>query len=168
MEDGLSDPDGAARDESPTQRADRNWNELLQELRVTQTGIQILSGFLLTLPFQQRFTELDPFLRGVYLTAVSLATVSTALVVAPVASHRLVFRQHLKIELVSVSDRLARLGLATLALTVVCVVTLVFGFVLDRNAGIFAGAVTLAFFAIQWVVVPLLSLRRPSAARSQS
>ena len=78
------DTDGTERDETATQRADRNWDELLQELRVTQTGIQILSGFLLTLPFQQRFTALSEPLRILFLVAVALATTSTGLVVAPV------------------------------------------------------------------------------------
>ena len=103
-----SDPNGSERDETPTERADRNWDELLQELRVTQTGIQILSGFLLTLPFQQRFTALDPPLRTLFLIAVAMATLSTGLVVAPVAAHRLLFRKRQKIALVDTADRLAR------------------------------------------------------------
>ena len=123
------DPDGAERDETATERADRNWNELLQELRVTQTGLQILTGFLLTVPFQQRFPELDPALRLVFLFALGLAVVSTVIVVAPVASHRILFRRSAKPELVSSANRSTKAGLATLALTIVAVVVLVFGFV---------------------------------------
>jgi len=155
-----SDPDGAERDETPTERADRNWNELLQELRVTQTGLQILTGFLLTVPFQQRFPELDPALRLVFLLALGMAVISTVIVVAPVASHRILFRRSAKPELVSSANRLTKAGLATLALTIVAVVVLVFGFVSGTTAAVVAGVVALAFFVVQWVVVPARLLGR--------
>jgi len=154
------DPDGRERDETATERADRNWNELLQELRVTQTGLQILTGFLLTVPFQQRFGELPDLLRIVFLVALSLAVISTVLVVAPVASHRVLFRRRAKRELVSNADRLTKAGLATLALTIVAVVVLVFGFVAGPTAALVAGAIALVFFVIQWVVVPARLLGR--------
>jgi hypothetical protein len=154
------DPDGAERDETATERADRNWNELLQELRVTQTGLQILTGFLLTVPFQQRFPELDPTLRFVFLLALALAVVSTVIVVAPVASHRILFRRSAKPELVSAAHRLTKAGLATLALTIVAVVVLVFGFVAGTTAAVVAGVLALAFFVVQWVVVPARMLGR--------
>jgi len=148
------------RNETPAERLDRNWSELLQELRVTQTGIQILSGFLLTLPFQARFTELDPVLVAVFLTAVVLGTLATALIVAPVTAHRLLFRLHAKDLLVSSGDRMAKAGLSLLALAVVMVVALVFGFVLDLTAGLVAGGIALATFLVLWVGVPLLLARR--------
>ena len=154
------DPDGPERDETATERADRNWNELLQELRVTQTGLQILTGFLLTVPFQQRFGELDPPLRVVFLVALSLAVVSTVIVVAPVASHRILFRRSAKPELVSAADRSTKAGLTTLALTIVAVVVLVFGFVAGTTAALVAGGVALAFFVLQWVVLPARLLGR--------
>ena len=154
------DPDGAERDETATERADRNWDELLQELRVTQTGLQILTGFLLTVPFQQRFGDLSPTLRVVFLLALSLAVVSTVIVVAPVASHRILFRRRAKAELVSAADRLTKAGLTTLALTIVAVVVLVFGFVAGTIAAVVAGVVALAFFVVQWVVVPARLLGR--------
>jgi len=160
-----TDPGVEERDETPTERADRNWDELLQELRVTQTGIQILSGFLLTLPFQQRFTELDDTLRGLYLVAVVLGTLSTALVVAPVAAHRLLFRKHQKIQLVDLSDRLAKTGLACVALTVVAVLALVFGFVLGHTAAYVAGGVALVAFVVLWGLVPL-AIRRGADAKA--
>lgn len=150
------------RAETPAQRLDRNWSELLQELRVTQTGIQILSGFLLTLPFQSRFTELDPVLLAVFLTAVVLGTLATGLIVAPVVAHRLMFRGHAKDVLVSSGDAMAKAGLAMLALTVVTVVTLIFGFVVDLRAGLVAGSVAIGVFGMLWVGVPLLLVRRRS------
>ncbi len=148
-------PDDPERDESPAERLDRNWSELLQELRVTQTGIQILSGFLLTLPFQSRFAELEPALLGIFLAAVVLGTLTTGLIVAPVTAHRLLFRRHAKDVVVLAGNRLAKAGLGLLALTVVMVVTLVFGFVLDLTAGLVAGGVTLGVFAVLWLAVPL-------------
>ena len=165
--DGAPDPDGDQRDETATERADRNWDELLQELRVTQTGIQILSGFLLTLPFQQRFTALDGPLRTLFLVAVALATVSTGLLVAPVASHRMLFRKHQKTALVETSDRLAKVGLACLGLTVVVVLALVFGFVLGDTAGLLAGGAALVVFVGLWLVLPLVVLRRARAEDGQ-
>src|SRR6478609_3314164 len=157
---GSQDPDGPERDETATERADRNWNELLQELRVTQTGLQILTGFLLTVPFQQRFGELEPPLRVVFLVALSLAVVSTVIVVAPVASHRILFRRSAKPELVSAADRSTKAGLTTLALTIVAVVVLVFGFVAGTTAALVAGGVALAFFVLQWVILPARLLGR--------
>ena len=150
---------GNERDETAFERADRNWDELLQELRVTQTGIQILSGFLLTLPFQQRFTQLDEPLRALFLTAVALATISTCLVVAPVAWHRLAFRQGRKVQLVDAADRLAKVSLVLIGLTVVTVLALVFGFVLGDAAAVVAGVTALVVFVVLWLVLPLATLR---------
>ena len=153
------DPMGAERDETPTERADRNWNELLQELRVVQTGVQILTGFLLTVPFQARFDELGTGLRVVFLVALSLSVLTTALIVTPVASHRLLFRRHKKIELVSAADRVTKAGLISLALTVAAVVVLIFGFLLGPGAAGAAGGVVLLIFVVQWLVVPRLTVR---------
>src|ERR1043165_4341557 len=99
------------RPETPEQRSDRNWNELLQELRVMQTGVQILTGFLLILPFQSRFADLDDYQRTVYLTLVLVCVATTGLLVAPVALHRALFRKHLKRSVVTGGDLMARAGL---------------------------------------------------------
>lgn len=148
------------RNETPAERLDRNWAELLQELRVTQTGIQLLSGFLLILPFQARFGDIDPALVGVFLAAVLLAALSTALVLAPVTAHRLLFRQHEKDVLVNLGTVMAKAGLVCLALTVGLVATLVVGVVVSLVAGIITGAVSLLVFAVLWVVLPLALVRR--------
>jgi len=148
------------RHETAAERADRNWNDLLQELRVTQTGIQILSGFLLTLPFQQRFTGLSAPQRALFLGAVCLSTLATALIVAPVASHRLFFRTHEKTLLVTMSDRLAKAGLCALALTVITVLGLIFCVVVGASAAITATVVAGIFFALTWLALPAAVLRR--------
>lgn len=158
----------AERDETPAERFDRNWSELLQELRVAQTGIQILSGFLLTLPFQSRFTDLPAPLVVVFLTAAVLGTLSTAFVVAPVTAHRILFRRHAKGLLVDVGDAMAKIGLNCLALTVVLVVVLVFGFVVDVTAGLIAGAICLLVFAVLWLGLPMALSRRRGTASGES
>jgi Family of unknown function (DUF6328) len=150
------------RNETAAERMDRNWNELLQELRVTQTGVQILSGFLLTLPFQQRFTTLDDLQRTIFLVAVSLSTVATALLVSPVSSHRLLFRRGAKDTLVTTGDRLAKAGLVALGLTVTTVVLLIFNVVLGTTAGWVAAGCMLTFFTLNWLVLPLLVWRSRS------
>src|SRR5262249_39836401 len=86
--------DASARSETETQRLDRNWLSLLQELRVVQTGVQLLTGFLLTLPFQQRFDTLNTTMRVVYLITVGCSVAATVLLESPVAMHRLLFRRH--------------------------------------------------------------------------
>lgn len=152
------------RRETRTERMDRNWNELLQELRVTQTGVQILTGFLLTVPFQQRFSDLDEFQRDVYLVLVLLALVTTGLITAPVSLHRILFRKGLKPELVEWGDRLARAGLTFLALVLTGAALLLFDFVVNRTAGYLAGGGTLLFLAVTWLVVPLLEARKAHGA----
>ena len=87
---------------------DRNWNEMLQELRVTQTGTQILTGFLLAIAFQNRFSELTTFQVRVYLTLVLAAVLTTALALAPVNLHRVLFRKHAKEVVVEVAHVLLR------------------------------------------------------------
>src|SRR3954462_12404947 len=82
-----------ARNETGMQRLDRNWAELLQELRVLQTGVQLLTGFLLTLPFQSRFATLSAFDQPVYLLPVALAVASPGWLIAPVGLPRGLFRR---------------------------------------------------------------------------
>lgn len=150
----------SSRDETRDERMDRNFTDLLQELRVLQTGTQILAAFLLTLPFQARFAELSPFLRGVFLVAVSLAFLTTVLLVAPVSVHRALFRQHRKAELVTISHRLTRVGLATLGLTLATVLLLIFGVVLGPVAGWVAAGVAVLAFGTSWYAVPRLLVPR--------
>lgn len=128
------------RHESANQRMDRNWNELLQELRVTQTGTQILSGFLLTLAFQPRFASLDGFQRGVYVTIVLLAATTIVLGLAPVNLHRALFRQHLKLSVVSFGHHALRLQLVGVALIVVGAVLLIIDVAVDRAAALIAAS----------------------------
>ncbi|WP_431047317.1 DUF6328 family protein [Streptomyces sp. P1-3] len=144
----------AARHETPLERADRNFAELLQELRVTQTGVQILFAFLLTLAFLPRFPRLDEWQRGTYVTALLLSMLAAALFTAPAALHRALFRKHVKRRIVDVSSRLASAGLVVLALAFTASVLLVVDVVLGRGAGIAAAAGTFAVCAGLWGVLP--------------
>ena len=99
------------RDESEFQRDDRNLAELLQELRVAGLGVQVLFGFLLGLPFTMRFAPLSPAQRQLYMASLLLAAVSTALLLAPVAYHRLVFRRQQKEHLIRAANVMAICGL---------------------------------------------------------
>jgi len=154
----LASDDG--RRETFAERMDRNWEELVQELRVTQTGAQILVGFLLTVPFQQRFTDLDRFQRTVYLLLVGLAVLATVLIVTPAAMHRLLFRHRLKRELVDAGNRFARAGLAVLALVLAGVPLLLFDIVVSRAAAWAALTVVVLLLAGCWWLTPTLVERR--------
>jgi hypothetical protein len=112
---GSADP----HEESEAQRDDRNLAELLQELRVAGLGVQVLFGFLLSLPFTNRFSKVDPGQRDLYLASLVLAALATALLVGPVAYHRLVFRRGQKEHLVKASNVMAISGLAAVGLTAV-------------------------------------------------
>ncbi|MFD7614159.1 DUF6328 family protein [Streptomyces sp. NPDC059828] len=149
-----------ARDETETERADRNFAELLQELRVIQTGVQILFAFLLTLAFTARFPSLDSFQRGTYVTTLMLSVVAAALFTAPAAVHRGLFRKGAKKEIVSVSSRLAGTGLAVLALALTSAVLLVVDVVHGTPEGIVAAAVTLFVCTMLWGALPLGMARR--------
>ena len=150
-------PDAAeAKDgETEKERLTRNFNELLQELRVTQTGVQILTGFLLTVPFTKKFGSLDAFQRDGYLVTLCGAVLATALIIAPAAFHRTLFRKGEKAWVVAAADRSARAGLFALACTVSGVVWLVFDVVKDRPSGLIAGGIALVVFVLLWGVFPL-------------
>lgn len=147
------------RRETPMERLDRNWNEILQELRVTQTGIQILTGFLLTVPFQQKFADLTTTQRVIYLVLVVLAAVTTGLMVAPVSLHRWLFRRRAKSALVTEADRFMRVGLVFLALVVSGVVLLVFDVVTTRPIAITVSGLLLALLVGAWFVLPAFLAR---------
>jgi hypothetical protein len=153
--DDAASSDRSRPDETGAERSDRNWVELLQELRVTQTGVQILYGFLLILPFQARFADLGPALVAMFVAAVMSGTLSIVLLVAPVTVHRALFRRHAKRLAVDASDLLARAGLACLALTLALVSGLAFGVVLGESPGILACAVTGVTLLLGWLFLPL-------------
>jgi hypothetical protein len=155
----MGDTDGDGRNETEVERSDRNWADILQELRVTQTGTQILTGFLLALAFQPRFATLDTFSAVIYLVLVCLAATATALNLTPVSLHRWLFRRHVKPQLVVIGNVLLRITLATVGLLVIGVVLFIFDVVLSRTAGFVAGAITMATLVALWIALPLVARR---------
>src|SRR3712207_3392610 len=149
-----------ARGQTPEEVLDRNLAELLQEMRVAITGVQILFAFLLTLPFSARFDELGAFGTTVY--AVTLLSTATAMLVliAPVSFHRTLFRQRRKQELVAFADGALLVGLALLLLGIAAAVLLVLDVVLGRWPALACGAAVVVLGVVAWYVVPLRH-RRP-------
>jgi hypothetical protein len=146
-------PDG--RDETPEQREDRNLAELLQELRVAGLGVQVLFGFLLAIPFTTKFAALSSDQRALYVATLLAAAVATALLLAPVALHRILFRQGQKEFLVRAANVLAILGLATVALAVSATVALVLSYVTPGLPMVVITIVMLVLFAVLWFAFPL-------------
>jgi hypothetical protein len=146
--------DKAEGDESERERTTRRWNEMLQELRVAQTGVQVLTGFLLTVPFTQRFPELDKKDTSAYLVVVSASILAAGLLISPVAFHRVLFGKREKEWLVEAANHAARGGLVMLAITMGGVVFLVFDLIVGRPWALTATGVTLALLTALWAVVP--------------
>jgi hypothetical protein len=147
------------RKESEAERDDRNLAELLQELRVAGLGVQVLFGFLLSLPFTARFARLSHAQRDLYLATLVLSTLATALLLGPVAYHRLVFRRAQKEGLVRAASAMAIGGLAVVGLAVSAAVLLVTSFV---ASGITAALITVfvvCVFGIMWFAFPLARRR---------
>jgi cbb3-type cytochrome oxidase subunit 3 len=148
-------PDAARPGETEAERDDRNLIELLQELRVAGLGVQVLFGFLLSIPFTNRFVKLSHAEHGLYVADLVLAATATALLLAPVAYHRLVFRRHRKEQLVKDANILAILGLAAVGLAVSAAVLLVVSYV-DRGAAVWLVTLfVVCLFAVLWFVLPL-------------
>jgi Family of unknown function (DUF6328) len=142
------------RQETGTERLDRKWNDLLQELRVMQTGAQLTAGFLLTLPFQETFTDLDDFQKTLYLVLVVLAALTTAVVVAPVAVHRKLSGRQVKERVVTTAHRLVGTGLLLLGLLVTGMVLLIFDVVADRTTALVASGGVAVVLASLLVLLP--------------
>lgn len=155
-DDALTDdmPDG--RDETPAERADRNWNEVLQELRVLQTGTQILTGFLLALAFQPAFADLSPGQRVFYLVLIVLAALSAIVALAPVALHRFLFQQRAKRTVVRYGHLALLTALLTVSVLLVGVVAFVFDVVVSDTASWVVGIALGGLIAALWIVVPLV------------
>jgi Family of unknown function (DUF6328) len=150
---------GVRPGETEEERADRNFGDILQELRVTQTGVQILFGFLLTMPLQARFDRLDSYEKTLLVVAVLLLATATAFIIAPVAWHRALFRHRLKPEIVDVASVFAKCGLTALGLGIVVSMLLMLGLVLPRWAAITLGLVLGVLLLGLWVVSPVVRRR---------
>ncbi len=155
--------DDHERHETEMERLDRNYGELLQELRVAQTGVQLLVAFLLTIAFSPRFAETTSFQRSVYFTTLLLAITATILLIAPVSHHRIVFRHRLKHELVQTANSEALAGLMLLAFALLGAVLLITDFLFDGPGVPATVAVVAILFVVFWLGLPVRDRARPSA-----
>jgi hypothetical protein len=153
------------RNETEEERDDRNLAELLQELRVAGLGVQVLFGFLLSLPFTTKFSKLSHGQRELYLASLVLAAVSTALLLGPVAYHRLVFRRHQKEHLVRAANRMAVLGLAAVGLAISAAVLLVSSFVATAVPTVLITVFIVCLFGGLWFALPLARYRASGGPR---
>ena len=156
MDSGGAEPANDGRHESEDERIDRNLAELLQELRVASLGVQVLFGFLLSLPFTSHFSRLDHAQRILYLVSLFLAVGATALLTAPVAYHRIVFRQHEKGRLLAVSNAFALCGLTTVGMALSAAVWLVVSTIAAGAVVPVLAAVMPVVFIGLWFVLPMV------------
>ncbi len=155
-----------SRHESNAQRLDRNFNEQLQEVRIAEAGVQILFAFLLTLPFQARFSALSGLQLRIYFVILVASALSVVFFTAPVAIHRVLFRQGVKDFIVTYTSTLLSLGLVTLAIAVIGGVVLVLDVLFGTVLAIVTGVVLAVLAVALWVAVPQWH-RRSLAPRKQ-
>ncbi|WP_036505755.1 DUF6328 family protein [Nocardia aobensis] len=151
--------------ETETEQLDRNLTSLIQELRVVQTGVQLLTGFLLTLPFQARFTVMSTPMRGLYLAVVAASIAATVFLIAPVAAHRILFRQHRLGSVVRTAHTFALVGLALLGIALTGVAVLIFDTVAGAVAAIVIGVCFAVLFGLTWFAHPWRERRRGGRTR---
>lgn len=152
---GYSPPRG--RHETVEERADRRWAELLQEVRVAQTGIQVLFGFLLTVAFQQRFTQLNDTDRNIYITTVMLGAATTGALIGPVSVHRMLAGRRLKPETVTWAARLTIIGLLLLMCTMASALLLILRVTLHSDVAVWLVSSMVVWFLLCWFVLPALT-----------
>lgn len=145
----------SGRDETEDERLDRNLGELLQELRVALPGVQVLFAFLLAVPFQQNFTEINSFEKRVYFVTLLCTTISAALLITPSAYHRLTFHRQQKGRLVYLANKLTIAGLGFLALAMTGALILISDVLYGGVTTLVVGVGALAMFGALWFLLPL-------------
>lgn len=155
-----SDPD---RDETQAERLDRNEIELLNELRVAGTGIQVLFAFLLIVPFNVGWKQFSTFDRDVYFVTLMCIAAATVLLIAPSVQHRILFRHGEKSYLVWLGTRVTIIASAFLGFGLTGILVLISNFVLGTLAAVLVGTFAAVGLAAVWFVVPLRRLRHDRA-----
>ncbi|GHG42077.1 hypothetical protein GCM10012320_04670 [Sinomonas cellulolyticus] len=153
------------RRETYAEKLDRNWAEILQELRILQTGLQLVAGFLLTLPFQNRFTILDDYAQALYLILVVTAAVALVVVLTPLSVHRWLFRKQVKDRLVASGAWAAKVALGLAALLIMGTSALIFDVVLGRWQSWVAGACLCLLSIVMFLGVPAVISRVPEPTK---
>jgi preprotein translocase subunit Sss1 len=142
-------------DESESERNSRRLLELLQEVRVATAGVQILFGFLLAVPFQQGFQKISDFGKDVYLVVLICTSLSSALLIAPTALHRLLFRRGHKPEIIEYANRMTIMGLVLLAVSMIGVVLLLTYEIFGPGVAVAVTVPIAAVFVVTWFAIPL-------------
>ncbi|MET9700900.1 DUF6328 family protein [Streptomyces sp. NPDC006529] len=160
--------EGTLSPEGPRERVNRRWNEILQETRVAQTGVQILFGLLLSIAFTARFETLTGFERALYVVTLVLGASSTAALIAPVSIHRCLRGLRLKHEVVEAAGRMMACGIVLLALTIACTLLLILDVVLPSPLAPVIVSTVMAWFVLCWYVLPLRLRRRATSTSYDS
>ena len=156
----MAEPATRGRDETDFERADRNLTELLGELRVALPGVQVLFAFLLIVPFNSRFGDVNAFQRDLYLGTLVCTALASAFLIAPSMHHRLEFQHRDKAHLVKVANRLTIVGLTFVALAMIGVIALVTDFVFGTATMVVTTTAIALTFALLWYVLPLARRRQ--------
>ena len=146
------------REETESERLDRNLQEMLGELRVALPGVQVLFAFLLVVPFNQRFADVTQFQKTVFFATLLCTAASTICLIAPTVHHRLEFRQQDKHRIVHTGNRIVVLGLVLLAIAMTGAVMFVTDFLYASPTTTIVAAATGATFLVFWYVIPLRRL----------
>jgi hypothetical protein len=141
-------------DEDAGERLDRHWNELLQELRLAQTGTQILFAFLLSIAFTNRFQDADRFTHVVFACTLVTSALAMGLFLAPVSFHRIVFQKHLRDRMIPVAGQMASAGLILLLAAISGGVLLALDVVVPRPMALTIVSLVFVWFIIFWYVLP--------------
>ncbi|NUV68799.1 MULTISPECIES: DUF6328 family protein [unclassified Streptomyces] len=164
----MSETYGRGREETQEERADRQWSELLQELRVAQTGVQILFGFLLAVVFQSRFEDLGDVDRNIYVVTVMLGSATAAALIGPVSYHRLLTGRRMKPETVIWASRMTVIGLVLLFCTMCSALLLILRVALHNETALWlVGGMALWFLAC-WFVFPLWAIAKGGSGPRES
>jgi hypothetical protein len=151
--------EGNGPGEDQRERVNRELIELLQELRVALPGVQVLFAFLLTVPFSQGFTSTTTFQRDLFFATLAATAISTALLIAPSAWHRIHFRQKDKEDMLVASNKLTIAGLAFLALAMVGAVMLIADYAFSSTLAVVSGIAAVLVLGAFWAAIPVW--RRP-------
>ncbi|TNY35875.1 DUF6328 family protein [Thermomonospora catenispora] len=155
----------ASPPETPAERADRNFMELLQGFRVAVTGVQVLFAFLLTVPFAPGFAKVDAADRGLFYVALVSAAVASMLYIAPAAQHRVLFRRGMKEKLVHRANLYGMIGTSALAVSMMAATLLVLDYLFDGVLPVLTAAALAALALWLWFLDPLLRRSRGGGAR---
>jgi Family of unknown function (DUF6328) len=158
---------GGAPGEDHAERVSRELIELLNELRVALPGVQVLFAFLLAVPFAQGFTTTTAFQRALFFAILSFTAISSALLIAPSAWHRLRFRQQDKERILRASNKMSIAGLGFLALAMTGAVMLIADFIYSPTLTILSGIAAAIVYGVLWYVLPLLGPRGPKPDEAQ-